>query len=166
MRLDCAFLILGVSIFFGVAQAAETIETDSMSISLPAGWKSNVSSAPISATGPKGEFIQFSPKTVTGIKSPEETNRILEDVEKNAATAIANGAADPDLVTVSPLERRRLSSGTTIQEHVSRTKNVKQVFAQFSVRGPRSLVFITYEAPMNNETLRQVRESLERIKWK
>ena len=110
--------------------------------------------------------MQFSPKTVTGIKSPEETNGILEEVEKNAATAIANGAADPDLVTVSPLERRRLSSGTSIQEHVSRTKDGKQVFAQFSVRGPRSLVFVTYEAPMNNKTLRQVRESLERIKWK
>jgi hypothetical protein len=158
-------IALGVSVLFGIAQA-ETIETDSLSISLPKNWKPHISSNPVSATGPNGELLQFSFKVVTGIRSAAEALFVLEEVERNAATAMLHGAADPDLETILPLSKRQLENGTVIQELISNTKDGKHTLAQFSVRGSRSLIFATYEASVNDKELRQIRNILENIKWK
>jgi hypothetical protein len=164
--LSILFLLLGVFILFGFARAAETIETDSVSISLPRNWRANPLSAPPSAVGPNDELLQFSFKVVTGVQDKAGVTQALDEVERNVATAIAKSADDPELITVSPLERRRLPNGTYVQEHLSRTKDGMQTFAQFSFRGPRSLVFVTYEAPSSEKALQVVRKALEQMKWK
>lgn len=161
-----AVLLLGITMLFGIARASETIETDSVSIPLPKKWKADISSAPPSARGPGGELLQFSFKVVTGVQDAAGIVKVLDEVERNVATAIKKGADDPELTTVSPLARRRLPNGTMVQEHLSRTKDGKQAFAQFSFRGPRSLVFVTYEATSSEKALKEVVKSLEQMKWK
>lgn len=152
--------------FFGSARAGERIETDSLSITLPNKWKLNLSSTPASAVEPDGELLQLSLKAVIEISGPGEALQVLEEVERNAATAMKSGADDPELSTVVALKTCRLVGGTVFQEWLSRTKDGKHTLAQFSMRGPRSLVFATYEGPFNDKSLEQIRRSLEQVQWK
>lgn len=161
VRRSCFFLVLGIALLSGVAGAGEKIETDSLSITLPQGWKPNLKSNPISAAGPSGELLQLTLKTAAGGENPSEAAQILSEAEQKVATIMQQITADQKYVTVTPFKGSTLVNGASFQEIVSQTKDGKQVLAQFSLRGSQSFFFATYEAAVSpQKSLPDIRQAL------
>ena len=75
-------------------------------------------------------------------------------------------AADPALVTVTPLKKTVLPSGATLHEMVSKSRDGRSLLAQFSATGPRSLVLLTVELPASaSSSVDAVRASVAAIQW-
>jgi len=164
--LSLALAVVAIMASVGAAMAGATIETSSFALTLPDGWIQNLASKPVSARGPRGELLQISSSGVTGQPTPQESARILREIEEVAVRSMGRAAADPALVTVTPLKKTMLPSGATLHEMVSKSRDGRSLLAQFSATGPRALVLLTVELPASAaSSIDAVRASVAAIQW-
>jgi hypothetical protein len=145
--------------------AGETFQTDSFALTLPDRWVGNFGARQVSARGPAGELLKISATSLSG-QGAAEVTRILGQVEEKAVQTMRMADSDSALVTVTPLKKSTLSSGATLHEMLSKSRDGKSLFAQFAARGPRSLVFMTLELPASaGASVDAIRRAVVGIRW-
>jgi len=151
----------------GTAVAGPTIETDSFLLTLPDQWVPDLTTRPVSAKGPRGEVLRVSSTVIQGSGSADEAMRLRRDLEAAVVRAVQRTASDPSLVTVKPLATTTLSSGVTLHEAVSRTRDGKALVAQFALMGPPSVVLVTLDTPAApaSASIEAIRAAVAAIRW-
>jgi len=148
------------------AGAGETLETDTFTLTLPDRWTRDLTTTPVSARGPAGEFLQISSSTLKGEGTGAEATEVMRQVEDAATRSMRKVEADPTLTTVTPLRKRPLASGGTLHEMLSRTRDGSALFAQFCAAGPHTVVLVTVQLPATAaRSVDVIRQSVLRLRW-
>ena len=136
-------------------------------ITFPDYWKVVSTGERSVLAGPNGEEIFLSsfslPKECVGERLEAARQNLLDELKKKMQFT----AEHPDLVILSELKERELSSGNIVLQVLSQSREGDTFHSQFGVLGPRNTILMTMEGPIEAIASNGlVNKCLMDIEWK
>lgn len=157
---------VGAAAVAAAAHAGPTIETNSLRLTLPDGWATDLKSKPVSAKGPRGELLQLSVSSLSGQGSAQEARAIIQKVEERALAALQAGEKDSGFKVTSPLKAEKLPTGSNFHRSVATSGDGTKMLASFVSVGPRTVILATLDLPSAAAaSIEAIAASLKSIQW-
>jgi len=157
---------VGVSAIAATAHAGPTIETNSLRLTLPDRWVTDLKRKPVSARGPRSELLQLSVSSVSGQGSAQEARTVIQKVEERALAALQAGEKDSGFKVTAPLKAEKLPNGSNLHRSVATSSDGTKMLASFVVAGPRTVVLATLDLPSAAAaSIEVIAASLKNIQW-
>ena len=159
--------ILLCLLFLGCTGKSCILATKNYQITFPDYWKVVSTGERSVLAGPKGEEVfltSFSvPKECAGESLAAARGNLLDELKKKMQFT----AEHPDLVILSELKERELSSGNIVLQVLSESREGDTFHSQFGVLGPRNSILISMEGPIEAIASNGlVNKCLMDIEWK
>src|SRR5262245_951732 len=123
------------------------IETDTFQLNVPDTWKVEALGNRLQILTLQNGFIILSSTSISGDGSKEILKQTLEKIEQNVVNSMLEAAKNPELEKPMGPVKEVLKNGSVYQMMASFTHDKTYFFTQFSIKGPRTVVLVTFEGP-------------------
>ena len=140
------------------------IETNSFLLHLPESWKVHDLGKRLEISTPNDGFIIVSSTCLSG--DGLELNDILSRVEQNAIISMQETAKQSELVETFGPASQTLPNGAIYTMMASFTTGKSYFLIQYSIRGPRTVMIVTFEGPAAaGQEIDVVSKIFKEIEW-